>query len=74
MKELFEDFVSNPSWSKLDNCKKENLLIIANYYDVSVPYRARKAVLKQAKMKRGVLSGVVTVDVDVRWQFMEGRQ
>ena len=40
--------MASPSWEKLEKCKKADLLILANYYDVALQYGARKAELMQA--------------------------
>lgn len=41
-----DDFVTSPSWEKIQKRKKADLLILANYYEVDVPYGARKSELK----------------------------
>ncbi|CAI5660147.1 unnamed protein product [Oreochromis niloticus] len=54
-----EDFVEAPSWDKLDKCKKADLLIVANSYDVEVSYSARKAELKETLAEKLVEKGVL---------------
>lgn len=48
-----EDFVASPSWDKAD------LLLVANSYDVHVPYSARKAELRLALREELVEKGVL---------------
>lgn len=60
-----DDFVTAPSWATLDRCRKADLMIIANFYDVSVSYGARKAdvlaALSLGLVEKGVLSVIVGV-------------
>ena len=42
-----DEFVVSPSFAKLEKCRKADLLIVANCYNVQVQYSARKAELKQ---------------------------
>ena len=37
-------FVACPTWEKLHKCRKADLLLVANIYDIPVSYSARKAV------------------------------
>ncbi|XP_039863188.1 uncharacterized protein LOC120718658 [Simochromis diagramma] len=54
-----DDFVEAPSWVKIDKCKKADLLIVANSYDVEVSYSARKAELKETLAEKLVEKGVL---------------
>ncbi|CAI5657477.1 unnamed protein product [Oreochromis niloticus] len=54
-----EDFVEAPSWEKNEKCKKADLLIVANSYNVEVSYSARKAELKETLPEKLVEKGVL---------------
>ena len=54
-----DGFVASPSWEGLDKCKKADLLIVANCYDVQVSYSARKAELKRILCEELVERGVL---------------
>ncbi|CAI5691564.1 unnamed protein product [Oreochromis niloticus] len=42
-----EDFTLGPTEEKLDRCKKDDLILIANFFDVTVPLNAKKKELKE---------------------------
>ncbi|KAL3968224.1 ATP-binding cassette, subfamily A (ABC1), member 1 [Sarotherodon galilaeus] len=42
-----EDFTLSPTEEKLDRCKKDDLILIANFFDVTVPLNAKKKELKE---------------------------
>lgn len=54
-----DEFMSSPSWEKLLKCKKADLLIVANCYDVSVSYSLRKVELRQALWEKLMEKGVL---------------
>ncbi|KAK0136914.1 hypothetical protein N1851_026936 [Merluccius polli] len=59
MEFALDDFVTSPSWARIEKCKKADLLIVANCYDVQVPYNARKPELKQLLCAKLVEQGVL---------------
>ncbi|KAL4005472.1 hypothetical protein ACER0C_005185 [Sarotherodon galilaeus] len=42
-----EDFTLSPTEEKLDRCKRDDLILIANFFDVTVPLNAKKKELKE---------------------------
>ena len=54
-----DDFVTSPSFAKIEKCKKADLLIVANCYNVQVAYSAKKAELKQLLCAKLVEQGVL---------------
>ncbi|KAK2849596.1 hypothetical protein Q5P01_009430 [Channa striata] len=47
-----EDFTTNPSRDKLERCRKADLLLIADCFDLRVPLHAKKEELKQLLMEK----------------------
>lgn len=62
--EFSEEFMSNPSWGKIEKCKKDELLVLARCYDVTVAPGARKDEVKRVLcaglVESGVLPALVT--------------
>lgn len=54
-----DDFVETPLWSKIERCRKADLLLVADYYGVVVSGSARKAELRDALMGKLVEKGVL---------------
>lgn len=54
-----DSFVTNPSWDTIEVCKKADLLIVANFYDVQVAYSAKKAEIKRVLCDKLVEKGVL---------------
>ena len=54
-----DEFVVSPSFAKLEKCRKADLLIVANCYNVQVQYSAKKAELKQLLCAELVEQGVL---------------
>lgn len=55
-----DEFTINPSVEKLDRCRKADLLLIANFYDIRVPYNGRKEEWKQVLIEELVVRGVLS--------------
>lgn len=56
---VLDDFVINPTWDKINSCKKADLLTVANCYNVKVSYQARKAELRKELCDKLVEKGVL---------------
>ncbi|CAJ1076939.1 uncharacterized protein LOC118558122 [Xyrichtys novacula] len=54
-----DDFMASPSVAKIEKCKKADLLIVANFFNVKVPYNVNKAELKQLLCAQLVEQGVL---------------
>ena len=54
-----DDFVVSPTWAKVEKCRKADLLIVANFYNVQVPYSAKKAELRQLLCAKLVEQGAL---------------
>ena len=59
-----DEFVVSRSFAKLEKCRKADLLIVANCYNVQVQYSARKAELKQLLCAELVEQGVLPKGAD----------
>ncbi|XP_035984480.1 uncharacterized protein LOC118558122 [Fundulus heteroclitus] len=63
-----EDFVSSPSWTKLEKCRKSDLLMLADHYDVKVSSSDRKSELKgilcEKLVEKGVLQTAAVKEVE----------
>ena len=59
-----DEFVVSPAFAKLEKCRKADLLIVANCYNVQVQYSARKAELKQLICAELVEQGVLPKAAD----------
>ncbi len=56
-----DEFTRAPALDKLDRCTKEDLLVIAAFFDVAVPMNALKAEIKKVLSEKLVERGIVTV-------------
>nr|XP_040052763.1 delta-like protein B [Gasterosteus aculeatus aculeatus] len=54
-----DEFVAGPSFAKIEKCKKKDLLMVANCYNVQVPYSANKAEIKRLLCAELVEQGVI---------------
>ncbi len=54
-----DESAQNPTLDKLDRCTKADLLLIANFFDISVPLNARKAEIKICLSEQLVERGIV---------------
>ncbi|CAJ1081954.1 hypothetical protein LDENG_00278960 [Xyrichtys novacula] len=54
-----DDFMASPSFAQIEKCKKADLLIVANYFNVQIPYNVNKAELKQLLCAQLVEKGVL---------------
>lgn len=54
------DFAKSPALEKLERCTKADLLLIAGFFDVSVPLNARKAEIKYLLATQLAQKGVLT--------------
>lgn len=59
MEFALDDFVSRPSWDKIEKCKKAELLIIANVFNIQVPYSKNKAELKRLLCAKLLEQGIL---------------
>ena len=53
------DFAQDPALDKLDGCTKADLLLIANFFNISVPLNAREAEIKSCLSEQLVERGIV---------------
>ena len=56
-----DEFTQAPTLDKLDRCTKEDLLVIAAFFDVAVPMNALKAEVKKVLSEKLVEKGIVAV-------------
>ena len=47
-----EEFVQNISWEAFDELKKPQLMLLANYFEISVKHAMRKQVIKNVLIDR----------------------
>lgn len=53
-----DDFAQQPSVEKLERCRKADLLVVANLFNVDVPLHSKKAEIKQCFIEKLVDRGV----------------
>lgn len=54
-----DEFVAGPSFAKIEKCKKKDLLMVANCYNVQVPYSANKGEIKRLLCAELVEQGII---------------
>ena len=57
-----DGFTRAPTLEKLDRCTKEDLLVIAAFFDVAVPMNALKSEVKKVLSERLLERGIVAVE------------
>lgn len=69
-----EDFTISPTEDKLNRCKKDDLILIANFFDVPVPLDVKRKELKElvcAKLCEGVCLVSQLLQRELTWELSQ---